>query len=84
MHGPSRVRRSLLALSGLVSLAACGPKEDITPEVAIAPGFEARVALMDRYRLHDEDRRRMMIRPHVWVEDAPETDADGGADGGGD
>ena len=75
---------AVLALFGLVSLLACGPKEDITPEVVISPGFEARIALMDRYRLHDEERRRMMVRPHVWVEDEPGAGEDGGSDGGGD
>ena len=35
---------------------------------------------MDRYRLHDEERRRMMERPHVWVEGVPEEEAsDAGA-----
>lgn len=75
MRGPSGVRTSLFLLLALV---ACGPKEEITPEIAISPGFEGRLAMMDRYRLHDEDRRRMMVRPHVWVEGVPD-DEDAGA-----
>jgi hypothetical protein len=35
-------------------------------------GLAERIALMDRYRLHDEDRRRMMVRPRVWVEELPD------------
>jgi hypothetical protein len=56
----------------LVACAACAPKGELTPDIAISPGVEGRLALMDRYRLHDEERRMMMQRPHVWVEEAPE------------
>jgi len=42
------------------------------PVIAIQPGYQERIALMDRYRLHDEDRKHMMRRPHVWVEEVPE------------
>ena len=57
-------------------VAACaGPASDYTPPIAISPGFEGRLAVMDRYRLHDEQRRMMMERPRVWVEDVPEEDA---------
>lgn len=75
-----RLVKAALLVLGMV---ACGPKEDITPEIAVSPGVEARLMMMDRYRLHDEDRRRMMVRPHVWVEGVPE-EADGGTDGGGE
>jgi len=54
-----------------------------TPVIAISPGYVERIALMDRYRLHDEDRRRMMERPRVWVEEVEETeDAEPPADEG--
>jgi hypothetical protein len=42
------------------------------PVIKIRPGYEERIALMDRYRLHDEDRKHMMRRPHVWVEEVPD------------
>lgn len=42
--------------------------------IAISPGVPGRLALMDRYRLHDEDRKHMMERPRVWVEEVPEDD----------
>lgn len=39
------------------------------PVVEVKPGYVERIALMDRYRLHDEMRHHMMHRPHVTVEE---------------
>ena len=39
------------------------------PVIEIKPGYVERIALMDRYRLHDETRKHMMARPRVWVEE---------------
>lgn len=62
---------------GLLSCLGCGaPRaaESVTPVIAISPNVAGRLALMDRYRLHDEQRKLMMERPHVWVEEAAEDD----------
>lgn len=68
--------RIVLTSVALLAAACAAPRSDFTPEIAISPGVPARLALMDRYRLHDEQRRLMMERPHVWAEDVPEgTDA---------
>jgi hypothetical protein len=65
-----------VGILGLAGLGCATPraasKDDYTPAIAISPGVAGRLALMDRYRLHDEDRKHMMERPHVWVEEAPE------------
>lgn len=76
------VRLALALALALLLLAACaGQRSDYTPPIAISPGFEGRLAMMDRYRLHDEQRRLTMERPHVWVEGVPdEEEADGGTD----
>ena len=73
---PLAIRYALVLL-----LAACAaPSSDYTPPIAISPGVEGRLAMMDRYRLHDEERRLMMERPRVWVEGVPDDDdADAGA-----
>lgn len=64
-----------LALLGCAP-ALRGPTHDeAAPVITVAPGYAERIALMDRYRLHDEDRKRMMARPHVWVEELPEDEA---------
>ena len=44
------------------------------PVVEIKPGYVERIALMDQYRLHDEMRKHMMHRPHVWVEEVSTED----------
>lgn len=78
--GPTRMgpfRRGALALASLLLGAGSGGCAGVTargpelvPLVAVEPrGLAQRLALMDRYRLHDEDRRRMMARPRVWVEE---------------
>lgn len=46
------------------------------PVVEVKPGYEQRIALMDRYRLHDEMRKQMMQRPRIWVEELPLDDDD--------
>lgn len=46
------------------------------PAIHVRPGYEGRIALMDRYRLHDEDRKNMMRRPRVWVEEVPDDEAE--------
>ncbi len=43
--------------------------------VVVERGLAERLALMDRDRLHDEDRKRMMRRPHVWAEEVPDDEA---------
>lgn len=64
----------ILALSG----AGCMSKKqaismrtggEAMPNVEVKPGYVERIALMDRYRLHDEMRKHMMHRPHVTVEE---------------
>lgn len=42
---------------------------DAMPVVEVKPGYVERIALMDRFRLHDEMRKHMMHRPHVTVEE---------------
>jgi hypothetical protein len=65
-----------VGLLGLAGVGCATPRaasgDGYTPAIAISPGVAGRLALMDRYRLHDEDRKHMMERPHVWVEEAPE------------
>lgn len=65
-----------VALLAVVILTGCAARsgEGPTPAIQVSPGVAARLALMDRYRLHDEDRKRMMQRPRVWVEEVPEED----------
>lgn len=62
----------------------CAPRTEVTPDIPISPGWAARIAVMDRFRLHDEERKHMMKRPRVWVEEVPD-DAwpDDGADDAG-
>lgn len=76
-------RSALLIVFGL-SVVACGPRSGDGPTPAIPieqRGLAGRLALMDRYRLHDEDRHRMMERPRIWVEELPdEPEADPSAD----
>ena len=82
--GPAAGRRRVtlrivLASVALLGAACAAPRSDFTPEIAISPGVAGRLALMDRYRLHDEQRRLMMERPHVWAEDVPEEEDAGTA-----
>jgi hypothetical protein len=51
------------------------PTMEAAAPIAIRPGVAERIALMDRYRLNDETRKRMMARPHVWVEEVNDDDA---------
>lgn len=53
-------------------VCGCASSAEVTPVIPISPGYAARIALMDRYRLHDEDRKHMMQRPRVWVEEVPD------------
>jgi hypothetical protein len=79
-----RLLSSRLALLGALASALAGcpqPIDATTPAtIAISPGVAERLALMDRYRLHDEERKHMMRRPQVWVEEVEEADADADAD----
>ena len=60
-----------LLVGGCAGAASVG--EPAMPMIHVEPcGLAMRLALMDRYRLHDEDRKRMMVRPRVWVEEIPE------------
>lgn len=70
--------RVALLLAVLSTSAACATKQqaasmrtggDAMPVIDVKPGFVERIALMDRYRLHDETRKHMMHRPHVTVEE---------------
>lgn len=68
---------ALFGFASLVGLAGCAPPrtaETAMPVIQVRPGAAERIALMDRYRLHDEERKLMMARPHVWVEEASEDD----------
>lgn len=69
--------RGLLVVSliGLAGCAAPRTAETVMPVIQVRPGVAERIALMDRYRLHDEERKLMMARPHVWVEEASEDEA---------
>ncbi|MBX3232086.1 MAG: hypothetical protein KIT84_19775 [Labilithrix sp.] len=65
----------LLALVAVALAAGCAaPRtaEGVTPIIHVSPGVAGRLALMDRYRLHDEERKLMMQRPRVWVEEVEE------------
>lgn len=65
----------ILGVASLIGLAGCAaPRtaESVMPVIQVRPGVAERIALMDRYRLHDEERKLMMARPHVWVEEASE------------
>jgi len=67
-----------LAVVLVAILAGCAAPRTAataTPVIVVKPGVAGRIALMDRYRLHDEERKLMMARPRVWVEEAPEEEA---------
>jgi hypothetical protein len=62
-----------MAVGLLVGGCAGTHQEPATPMIFVEPrGLAERLAIMDRYRLHDEERKRMMARPRVWVEEIPE------------
>lgn len=53
------------------------PETNATPMIEVTKrGLAGRLALMDRYRLHDEDRKHMMQRPRVWVEEVPDEEVE--------
>jgi hypothetical protein len=57
------------------AVACAPPVSNAMPVVVVQPGYVERIALMDKYRVNDEDRKHMMARPHVWVEEASDDDA---------
>jgi hypothetical protein len=67
-----------MALALALALAGCAtsqPVANATPTILIRPGVPERIALMDQYRLGDDIRKRMMARPHVWVEEVSDDEA---------
>jgi hypothetical protein len=77
MHPGQRAGRSTHgAIVVVAMLAGCLPKppkdSQLAPAIAVRPGVAQRLALMDRFRLHDEERKLMMARPSVWVEEVPD------------
>jgi len=66
----------IASLIGLVGCAAPRTAESVMPVIQVRPGLAERIALMDRYRLHDDERKLMMARPHVWVEEASDEESD--------
>ena len=70
---------AVLALGAGTGCASARPRSDAMPKVEIRPGAPERIALMDAYRLGDDIRKRMMARPHVWVEEV--SDGEGEASG---
>lgn len=75
------MRSLLVAAPALACLAALGcapprPAAEAIPEIRVSPGVAARIALLDRYSLHDGMRRQMTKRPHVWVEEVAEEEDD--------
>lgn len=75
----SRVALLVLVFVAAMANAGCMTKKqsvamrtgqgEAMPVIEIKPGYVERIALMDRYRLHDETRKHMMQRPRVWVEE---------------
>lgn len=74
MHAPRA------ALFAFAVFCGCARGAEMTPMIPISTGYAERIALMDRYGLHDEDRKRMMKRPRVWVEEVPDEPAPDAAD----
>ena len=70
-----RALATVLLAAALAGCAVPRTAATATPVIEVKPGFADRIALMDRYRLHDEERKLMMARPRVWVEEAPEEEA---------
>ena len=74
----SAIRAVILVGVALVGGSGCAaPRSEAAPVIVVSPGAAGRIALMDRFRLHDEERKLMMARPHVWVEEVSE-DTSGG------
>jgi len=79
-------RATIVALC--LGAAACSRTtsrgDEFVPMIAVEQrGLAERLAQMDRFRLHDEDRKHMMQRPHVTVEEIPDEEpADADADAG--
>lgn len=71
-----RSRRSAWVVVLGAVVVGCGATKDVTPPIEISPGAAARIAQMDRFRLHDEMRQHMMQRPRVWVEEIPDDEAE--------
>jgi hypothetical protein len=91
----SIARVLLLSVIALADIG-CAPKSrmiamrsgqgEAMPIIRVKPGYVERIALMDRYRLHDEERKLMMAKPRVWVEEVSEDEIptdDGAADADG-
>jgi hypothetical protein len=73
-----------VVLASCVTASGCAtarPATEATPAIPIRPGVAERIALMDQYRLGDDIRKRMMARPHVWVEEVQEPEAEAGVAG---
>jgi hypothetical protein len=79
----SRVAPFFLAAIALASIGCMTKKQAVSmrtggeamPVVEVKPGYVERIALMDRFRLHDEMRHHMMHRPHVTVEELTDEEA---------
>jgi hypothetical protein len=54
-------------ITALVLVAACASQQEATPAIAVSPGANARIMLMDRLRHHGAPRR---LLPRVTVEEA--------------
>lgn len=75
------IRLVFVCVLGAASMA-CAPKSrmiamrsgqgEAMPVIRIEPGYADRIALMDRYRIHDETRQHLMAKPRVWVEEVSE------------
>jgi hypothetical protein len=62
----------VVLLCGASGCATRQPRGEALPRIVIQPGAAERIALMDRYRLNDDIRKRQMVRPHTWVEEVPD------------
>jgi hypothetical protein len=74
----SVVRARILVLSVVLAVSGCASQPrttDAVAPIAVRPGVAERLALMDRFRLHDELRQHMMERPRVWVEEVSDEEA---------
>lgn len=68
---------AVVLVAFLAGCATTSPRTASTamPVIVVRPGLADRIALMDRYRLHDEERKLMMARPRVWVEELGDEEA---------
>src|SRR5690606_3203024 len=63
VRGPMRVASFVLLVTlPLAGCAARRPPAETIPPIAVSPGVAARIALLDRYNLHDGARRHMTKR----------------------